>query len=1029
MASPTELEAVGRDEIRDRLTAIAPYYLEQWDPETEDVGTALLATFASMAGDLTERVERAPANHRVAFTAALGFEREPPQAADVPVTVTLDPDGPAIVPIEGGTEFVAETDEDELVLRLGGEDAFEATAHRLTDVVTVDPTEDRLWRHDATIDGDAETTLFAGTDRQDHVLFVGHAGRIGVEPEETIRLRIETDAPLDHLDWAVSNGDEDDTAWTAVPDEHVTWERPMLTLRAPAAVEPATVDGIETAWVRGELPRAAADHLDLHVDELTLEAATHDAPVDGYYANDVPLVADGDPITPFGTEPQRRDAFYLASEAAFTKSGAEATVTFRGVRERDDIEDDLDDIELNTADVEVNPPRLSWEYSDGHGWRSLGVSDAHDVFDGDEEETSVSFTVPEDLAAVAVAGEEGHWIRARLVGGEYVLVLYEHDQSRRPAASRRRVAGDAPAFEHATISFAYDDATDPEAVASRNALSYRQRPVDDSFAPFEPLPGTVQTLYLGFEGPVAGGPIQCYVDVEDDRRLRDRTPRLRWEYHDPDAGWVRLPTADGTEGLTRAGLVAWSFPTAPAAATRFGRHAHWIRARVRGDRFPRLIVPATIRFLALGPAAGLIVPARADAAVQRRGSTSGPCRPAVSLPASADGTGAAVVSGLHLNAAVASHVELVDDEVLGASNGDPGQVMTVDRPPAIELALWVDEARTLSTDARERLLDERPEDVELEWRDDELHRAWVRWTAVTDLGASADDDRHYELNRIDGTVTFGDGSHGRIPPRGRENVRASYRTGGGADGNVDPGAVADLGTAHPHVEAVANPVAGTGGAPAESTDAVIERAPGAIRHRGRAVTQADYERIATDAARELARARCIHGMNRQGERAPGWVTILLVPDEAVPRPDPDPGLVERVTVAVADRAPQALLARDRLVVRGPTYVPLDVEATVVGTADAAIGPLERAIEETVSEELHPLTGNGEAGWPFGSMPGIGDVIGTIEGIAGVDHVPALRLHYADRAAITKGEQAPVVPEDALVTAGSIDLTVRPGGSS
>lgn len=57
------------------------------------------------------------------------------------------------------------------------------------------------------------------------------------------------------------------------------------------------------------------------------------------------------------------------------------------------------------------------------------------------------------------------------------------------------------------------------------------------------------------------------------------------------------------------------------------------------------------------------------------------------------------------------------------------------------------------------------------------------WTSVSSLAEAGADDKVYALNLEDGTLVFGDGVHGKIPPAGAD-VTVSYHTGGGSAGNV-----------------------------------------------------------------------------------------------------------------------------------------------------------------------------------------------------------------------------------------------------
>src|SRR5205823_8292047 len=118
--------------------------------------------------------------------------------------------------------------------------------------------------------------------------------------------------------------------------------------------------------------------------------------------------------------------------------------------------------------------------------------------------------------------------------------------------------------------------------------------------------------------------------------------------------------------------------------------------------------------------------------------------------------------------------------------------------------------------------------------------------------------RHYLLDHTTGVLTFGEGTHGMIPPPGTSNIVASYQSGGGAAGNVAVGAVAKIQSPLPGVASVVNPVAADGGAEAETVSQVKERGPQTLRHRQRAVSASDFEWLARQAAgTRVARVKCL----------------------------------------------------------------------------------------------------------------------------------------------------------------------------
>jgi predicted phage baseplate assembly protein len=90
-------------------------------------------------------------------------------------------------------------------------------------------------------------------------------------------------------------------------------------------------------------------------------------------------------------------------------------------------------------------------------------------------------------------------------------------------------------------------------------------------------------------------------------------------------------------------------------------------------------------------------------------------------------------------------------------------------------------------------------------------------------------------------VVFGDGIEGARLPTGDHNVRATYRKGLGAAGNVRAGALTTLLSGPLGVAGVNNPEPATGGEDAEALGAARENAPLTVLTLDRAVSLRDYE--------------------------------------------------------------------------------------------------------------------------------------------------------------------------------------------
>ena len=128
----------------------------------------------------------------------------------------------------------------------------------------------------------------------------------------------------------------------------------------------------------------------------------------------------------------------------------------------------------------------------------------------------------------------------------------------------------------------------------------------------------------------------------------------------------------------------------------------------------------------------------------------------------------------------------------------------------------------------------------------EIRVADVRWDEVPALHGQPPGARVYETTVDDDgktTVRFGDGRTGARLPTGA-GVRAAYRKGLGAAGNVRADALTLLLSAPPGLQAVTNPLPATGGADAETLDDARRAAPLPILALGRAVALKDYEGFA-----------------------------------------------------------------------------------------------------------------------------------------------------------------------------------------
>ena len=1016
LSRPPTVDDRTASELHDELTDLADQYVDDWNPEPDDMADQLLAVGAEFGGEVIQRLNRLPEKHRAGFLHTLGKRPQPPQAARLPLSVEPAADIDRNVQVPGGTQVTASTRDDETtVFEIPPEAGFEATPASLVELYAVDPVQDRLTSHGSLAEGSREQ-LFAGKNRQQHALYLGDESLF--ELDSGAVLEIEIDGRIaDEFEKSVvweyygkkndqQNGEPtDDEAdaegWHRLPPVDTAGESLRSRLdrlpddgdtgcttrrQLPGEFVETGVDGTDSRWVRCRVVEPTAALFETSIETLSVTTSApgdrEQSVPDSAFVDDVPLAVDGSgDIEPLGQFPQPSSTLYLAGDEALTKPGAQIQLSFEPPDEPleppESAETAADGPTAEFGALE-EPPVVSWEYWNGSGWTRL---DAEDGTASLQEAGELSFVVPEDVESTAVSGQHAHWIRGRLVAGSY------GDLGATLAADREATA-ERPRFSTVTIS--YDHAgSRPSQLLAENNGQFKPWSTEDS-RPFRPPRVASQTLYFGFDGPLKKGPIPIFVPLEATEYPTGFDPGVRWEYCvDPETdSWARLTATDGTNSLTEQGVVSLTFSKPTVATERFGTTCHWIRAVITDDQF------------------GLSA-SRADTAGERPPP---------------------IVEGLYPNTQWADNARTVEAEILGSSDGSADQQFTCAHGPLLDCELWVDESARLSRADQRALQETDPDRIDIVTDDrGEQTAVWVRWQAVDRL--TAGDGRVYRLDRTDGTIQFGDGDCGAVPPQGVDSIRATYRTDGGPAGNVPRGAVEALKTPISLVESVDNPFSGAGGTPIEPTPAVAERTAGEIRSRGRAVTPQDYEDIAIRTVRTLARADCQPNRGPAGSRKPGWVRVVVVPDDDCERPTPSLAVETRLEKTLGEAAPARLTSGPdaKLSVSGPNYIPCDVQATLGVDRAESRSQLSAEISERLSAFLHPLDGNSSKGWAFGEPPTAAAISRQLQQTAGVTSVRALSVTLrvdGERQRLGATPTPPALPADGLVCSGSHRLTLE-----
>lgn len=321
-----------------------------------------------------------------------------------------------------------------------------------------------------------------------------------------------------------------------------------------------------------------------------------------------------------------------------------------------------------------------------------------------------------------------------------------------------------------------------------------------------------------------------------------------------------------------------------------------------------------------------------------------------------------------LNATTVTQGEMAPAELAGIGTGDPSQRLALVHRNAVADTVLVE-------------VEEQPGE-------------WVRWSQVEQLATSTGRDRHYVLDAEAGIVRCGDGTIGMPFPAGARVRVRPYRCVAGTAGNVKVGAIART-DAQAGVE---NPVPTWGGQDPEPLEGALDRIPGEIRRRDRAVTASDFAELAALApGADVARAEAIplHAPNAETRDTEGAVTVVVWPHAPVSEPGPMP---TRTTLDVVCRyLDERRLATTELYVVAPSYVDIALTVGVEPRQGAEAEAVKTWVRRLLTQYLAPLPPYGPegAGWPLRRSVHLRELEAVALQVEGVRFINGAALAYHD----------------------------------
>jgi len=339
---------------------------------------------------------------------------------------------------------------------------------------------------------------------------------------------------------------------------------------------------------------------------------------------------------------------------------------------------------------------------------------------------------------------------------------------------------------------------------------------------------------------------------------------------------------------------------------------------------------------------------------------------------------APVLDRFLVNAVMADNLATVRGEVLGTSSGQPFQKYHLFHTPVNEKSLT------------------------LEVEDPDTHIFKV-WRQVDDLYSAYRGEQVFSLDLASGEVCFGDEINGSIPRVGSRIIARTYRFGGGKQGNVAVGSVANILSALKGVDAVTNPVPAIGGTDAPTLAEQKKDAPGFLRHRNRAVTAGDFRDLTIETGQVIDAAVL---SNRHPDdlslRMAGAVTVVILQRQMIGTTS-TPGAIlhfnNRMAAVVTSALDKARLIGTELFVREPYYYEARIEVVLTIEPGRSFSALKAEVNKALNSFILPALPENSEDMPtaaekslFGRTFYLSNLTRIIEGVPGVSSAQELKLY-------------------------------------
>ncbi|GEM_PF-4315717 len=946
-------------------------YPPDWTPQFNardipDPGLVNLRLFAKLSHYLTLQLNRTPTNELLSFYEYFGFQQQLACPALVPLRFEMIESAHS-VSLQRGIQLTT-TDDPQLTYELVHQ--TDILPIRLEDVIFTNPENDSYTRYshpqiNETSEnkhfqhllylGDTKLFDFTTPTNQIRILFYGtNLDKIWFDQHNWIlypqgkRLTAHISGDYSQLEATLTLEDAAETIDTPLPEK--------LSTQAPnqswISITPNPTQRViqNERHILPEINEIEAQLLE-KTGVLPDHSAFNDSPIDikkGAY--------------PFGEIPQIHDTFYLSSYA-FAMEGS--TIILKLI---------VTPLKLYNISAQ-----LTWEYWDGLDWDELSVDDTTNSF---TQDGTISFSIKNSIPTSEINGQEGSWIRCRITSGAYGY----------PGQTVVTQSA-AQIFSRIPDSIICAGCSDCNANKTRSELIdwFDANNINFGFEYVEPQywPPYIESLLISYEYSKAPSSAVAYNNDQQWTDLRiHHMPYIPSEYTPAlNLGFNRTSVEElsGKQFSILLHFIKNHTDQIVQPSFSYWNGTSWHRLPV--ERISQAMVGAA---LIKGIIPDDMVPTElqgSDTLFWIRITTAEPINPSK------------VIESIYTNVAIAISLSTYQDQLLGSGTGQADFTTNCTNTPVINLKLDIfeqqknNETSTIDDKATgiiysnepqidPLLLKGEPAETILETGKVEDTGAWIRWQQVDNFVFAGPRDRVYILDSGDGTLYFGNGVNGMIPPIGTNNIRAThYQTPLHAiDANIQANQQFQLQTSIPEIQKITNPMTASGGVDQQSRSDLLTKAPALLKSRQRAVSTSDYSALAYSASPRVAKATVIP--QRQGT----GITIQILTDQEDYQYTPSNDLIQKVEAYIKARALSS--TKNLIQVEGPLFQPIDLKLTrSTNTLTNIPISLETQLSIHLSKYFNPFNGGDQQqGWKPGVQVSLQPLIMTLKNVSELDSI-------------------------------------------